>query len=160
MVCVQNTGSDIRFMNTNGALKAYKQVGVQSEVTLANPHRLVQMLLDGALDRIAVAKGHMARGEVAEKGSTISKTIAIVDGLRMSLDGESGGTIANNLDELYEYMGRRLLQANAEDNPALLDEVAALLGEIKSAWDAIPEAAMNVQTKVVNGTVAQVPAIG
>lgn len=147
-------------MNTRGALKAYKQVGVQNEVTLANPHRLVQMLLDGALDRIAIAKGYMARGDIAEKGSNISKAIAIVDGLRMSLDGESGGAIANNLDELYEYMGRRLLQANADDNPTLLDEVAALLGEIKSAWDAIPEAAMNVQTGVVNGTVAQVPAIG
>ena len=105
-------------MNTNGVLKAYKQVGVQNEVTLANPHRLVQMLLDGALDRIAIAKGHMARGEIAEKGGNISKAIAIVDGLRMSLNGESGGAIANNLDELYEYMGRRLLQANVDDNPA------------------------------------------
>lgn len=147
-------------MNKNGALKAYKQVGVQNEVTLANPHRLVQMLLDGALDRIAIAKGHMARGDIAEKGGNISKAIAIVEGLRMSLDGESGGAIANNLDELYEYMGRRLLQANVDDNPAVLDEVTALLGQIKSAWDAIPEAAMNVQTKVVHGTAEQVPAIG
>ena len=147
-------------MNTNGALKAYRQVGVQNEVTLANPHRLVQMLLDGALDRIAIAKGHMARGEIAEKGGNISKAIAIVDGLRMSLDRESGGAIVNNLDELYEYMGRRLLQANVDDNPAFLDEVAALLGEIKSAWDAIPEAAMNVQTTVANSAAARAPAIG
>ncbi len=147
-------------MNTNGALKAYKQVGVQNEVTLANPHRLVQMLLDGALDRIAIAKGHMARSEIAEKGGNISKAIAIVDGLRMSLDGKSGGAIANNLDELYEYMGKRLLQANVDDNPAFLDEVAVLLGEIKNAWDAIPEAAMNVQIKVAHGTAAHTPAIG
>ena len=147
-------------MNTHGALKAYNQVGVQSEVTLANPHRLVQMLLDGAVDRIAIAKGHMARGEIAEKGGNISKAMAIVDGLRMSLDMQAGGGIAQNLDDLYEYMARRLLQANVDDNPAFLDEVTTLLGEIRNAWDAIAEAAMNVQTKVAHGTAARAPAIG
>mgnify|MGYP002336209970 CR=1 FL=1 len=76
------------------ALQQYGQVGVQSGVACATPHRLIQMLFDGALDKLALARGHMQRGEVALKGSHIGWVISIIDGLRMSLDKEAGGEIA------------------------------------------------------------------
>lgn len=119
------------------ALRQYQQVKTGAAVETANPHRLIQMLFEGALERIANAKGHLQRGEVAQKGEQIGKAIGIVGGLRGSLNDEAGGEIARNLEALYEYMERRLLQANLESNPAILDEVAGLLREIKIAWDAI-----------------------
>lgn len=120
------------------ALQQYGEVSAQSGVVYATPHRLIQMLFDGALDKLALARGNMQRGEVALKGSHIGLAISIIDGLRMSLDKELGGDIATNLDALYDYMSRRLLAANIQNNPAYLDEVSALIKEVKSAWDAIP----------------------
>ena len=125
--------------NKDSMLNKYKQVGTQSGVASASPHRLIQMLMEGALEKINLAKGYMQRGEIALKGSHISWAISIIDGLRMSLDKEAGGEIAQNLDDLYDYMGRRLAEANLENNEAMLNEVAGLIIEIKSAWDAVPE---------------------
>ena len=117
----------------------YRQVAVQSGVAGANPHRLIQMLLAGALEKLAVAKGNMERGEIAEKGRNIGLAISIIDGLQGSLDHEKGGEIAQNLDGLYQYMALTLVQANTNNESAKLDEIAALLLEIKGAWDKIPE---------------------
>ena len=125
------------YAKNHGALRSYSDVHAQASVTDASPHHLVQLLLDGALDSIAMAKGHMQRGEVAAKGSALGKAISIMDGLRASLDHEQGGEIAQNLDGLYEYAELRLLQANLNNDPVRLDEVAKLLGEIRSAWQAI-----------------------
>ncbi len=125
--------------NKDSVLKQYKQVGAHSGVASASPHRLIQMLLEGALEKINLAKGYMERGDVALKGSHISWAISIIDGLRMSLDKESGGEIAQNLDDLYDYMGRRLAEASMENSVGMLNEVAGLLIEIKSAWDVVPD---------------------
>ncbi len=125
--------------HANTALHQYNAVGMETAVDAAGAHRLIEMLLQGALDRIAAAKGYMMRGEIANKGGSISRTLSIIDGLRMGLDKQAGGEMAQNLDDLYEYMGHRLVQANFKNDPALLDEVASLLREIKSAWIAIPD---------------------
>ena len=122
----------------NSAMKQYAQVGAQAAVGGVSRHRLIEMLFEGALDRIAAAKGHMARGEIAEKGATISRVADIIDGLRAGLDMNVGGDLARNLDDLYDYMGRRLVESNANNSPAILDEVAGLLREIQDAWSAIP----------------------
>jgi len=126
----------------NSALNAYSQTGVQSGA-YASPHRLIQMLLDGALDKISVAKGFMQRGQIAEKGSYISWSISIIAGLRTSLDPQKGGEIAANLEALYDYMERKLVLANARNDEAGLDEVIKLLREVKVAWDGIPDQMKN-----------------
>ena len=120
------------------ALDQYKAVGVQSGMTDATPHQMITMLLDGALDRIASAKGAIARNEVARKGELLGSAIAIIDGMRASLDYNSGGEIAANLGSLYDYIERRLLEANTSADIAILDEVGGLLKEIKSGWNSIP----------------------
>ena len=131
--------------NIGQALRQYRSVGVSSGVEGATPHRLVQMLLEGALARITAAHGCMARGELGCKGENVSMAIAILDGLRGSLDMEAGGEIATNLDALYEYMARRLFEANRLNKTEILDEVRALLHQIKDAWDAIRESAQAPQ---------------
>lgn len=116
------------------AVKAYGKVGAQSGIAYASPHRLILMLLEGALDKIANAKGHMSRGEIAQKGNFISWAVSIVGGLRASLDFDKGGELAANLEALYDYMERTLVIANAENNLDKLDEVSTLLNTIKEAW--------------------------
>jgi len=120
------------------AASQYGQVATTSEVNDASPHRLVQMLLEGALEKIATAKGHITRGEVCKRNANVTWAIGIINGLRMSLDKEAGGDIAQNLDDLYDYMCRRLLDATRDSDADALDEVTSLLLEIKSAWDALP----------------------
>lgn len=126
------------YAKSGKGIDQYRKVGVQTSVEAADPHRLIQMLMEGALEKIAKAKQFMAHRSVAEKGRHISWAISIIDGLRLSLDKEKGGEIAQNLDALYDYMTRRLVAANADNNPGYLDEVASLLQEIKVGWDAIP----------------------
>lgn len=125
-------------MNHMTALDQYKSVGVQSGLTDATPHQMIVKLLDGALDRIASAKGAFERNEVARKGELVGSAIAIIDGMRASLDYEAGGEIAANLGSLYDYMERQLLGANTAADVSKLDEVSALLREIKAGWDSIP----------------------
>jgi len=124
-------------MNAMTALKQYQTVNTQAQVFDASPHRLIQMLMEGGLSRLAQAKGAMERGQVALKGELLGKAIAIIGGLREGLDLRQGGELAANLDSLYEYMSSRLLQANRSNDVAIIDEVAGLLREVKSGWDGI-----------------------
>ena len=125
-------------MNARTALGAYKVTKNQSAIDDASPHQLITMLLEGALERVASASGAMGRGEIAVSGESIGKAIGIIDSLRVSLDREQGGQIADNLSALYDYMTRRLLEANATKDADMLGEVAGLLREIKVAWDQVP----------------------
>ncbi|MBX7272442.1 flagellar export chaperone FliS [Stutzerimonas chloritidismutans] len=124
-------------MNAMAAMRQYQQVGVKAQITEADPHRLIQMLMQGGLDRIAQAKGAMEREAYAEKGVLIGKAISIIGGLRDALDQDVGGELAANLDRLYEYMTMRLFEASRHNDVDKLNEVGKLLGEIKLAWDQI-----------------------
>jgi flagellar protein FliS len=140
---------------TQNAANHYSQVDTYTGVTGADSHRLVLMLLNGALSNIAVAKGSIERGDVPAKGEAIGQAISIVNGLRGSLDLKVGGELAENLDRLYEYMERRLLEANLRSDVAILEEVSSLLYEIKEGWEAIPpEVRANPSAAVATGEVA------
>ncbi len=134
------------YTNPRSPINQYAQVNAKSGVESASPHRLIQLLFDGALEKIAKAKGCMLRGEIACKGEQISKAISIVQGLQSSLDFEVGGELAKNLDDLYEHMQGQLLAANVNNESEKLDEVSDLLATIKNGWDGIsdqPDAGQN-----------------
>jgi len=103
----------------------------------ASPHGVVLMMLDGVLMRVATARGHIERGEVSAKAESLSRALAIVEALRLALDHERGGDIADNLGDLYEYVSLRITQANLHSSVQPLEEAAALLGEVRQAWAAI-----------------------
>jgi flagellar protein FliS len=125
-------------MNAFAAVNAYKDVGLQTSVMGADPHKLVAMLFQGALLTISEAKYEMQNRRTAAKGKAISKAIAIIgEGLQASLDLKAGGEIAQNLFDLYGYMTKRLVEANLNNDTAALDEVTRLLAEIQDAWNAI-----------------------
>lgn len=126
-------------INTMGnEVSHYSQVNNYTGVAGADPYQLVQLLLDGALGKIAVAKGFMERGETGRKGEVIGQAISIIGGLRSSLNLSAGGEIAVNLDNIYEYVERQLVQANLKNDVAIIGEVVTLLREIKAAWESIP----------------------
>ncbi|MGP0172410.1 flagellar export chaperone FliS [Pseudomonas sp. NCHU5208] len=126
-------------MNAMAALRQYQTVNTQAQAIEASPHRLIQMLMEGGLARIAQARGAMEREQTALKGELIGKSIAIIAGLRESLDHQQGGEVAGNLDNLYEYMINRLTEANVSNEPAILEEVSGLLRNVKAGWDAIAQ---------------------
>jgi flagellar protein FliS len=121
---------------------AYAKVGLETGVIAASPHKLIVMLFDGAIAAIRKAADQMAAGEIAAKGNSISKALMIIgSGLRASLNKETGGEIAANLDALYEYMTAQLLTANLHNKRELLDEVQGLLLDLRTSWEAIGTAA-------------------
>lgn len=145
------------FGSVKSGANAYAKVGVETGVLAASPHKLIVMLFDGALSSVLMAQQHMKSGNIEGKGMAISRAISIIDGgLRASLNKNSGGSLAQNLDALYEYMSRRLLEANLQNRPELLSEVYGLLQDIKSAWDAIePGAAAQVKPDIPQQQVPQ-----
>ncbi len=117
----------------------YSDVKAYTGLSDATPHQVVQQMLETMLTRVAQARGQMERGDTKAKNETISKALAIVEALVLNLDRERGGTIASNLEQLYDYISRTLLTANLENRVELLSEAAMLISEIKSGWDAIGE---------------------
>jgi flagellar protein FliS len=121
----------------NSKLAAYQSVSVHGNVAAADPHRLVQMLMDGVMERLAIAKACIERGEIAKKAKLLHSCVTLLGELRGSLNLQNGGELARNLSELYDYMVRQLLRANLNSDVEYIKEVSSLLGEVRSAWVAI-----------------------
>lgn len=122
--------------NPQEALKQYRQLGIESEVNNASPHRLIQLLFEGALGRLAAAQGAIERGDMAVKGESLGKAIDIVGGLRSSLDMDEG-ELSGRLDQLYEYINLTLLEASRQNDVEKVNEAIQLLKTVKSGWDEI-----------------------
>jgi flagellar protein FliS len=135
----------------NSKIAAYQSVVAHGGVADEDPHRLVLMLFDGVLERLAQARGCLerkARGDIAKKAQLLTQCMQIIGELRGSLNLADGGALAQNLSDLYEYMLRQLLRANAENDLERIREVGALLTEIRGAWVAIaPELRRGVAAK-------------
>ena len=129
-------------MHPMRALRQYQKVNSHAQVSEATPHRLVQLLMEGGLDRMAQAKGAISRGDVAQKGLLLGKAVDFIGGLREGLDKSKAPDPEDieRLDSLYAYMATRLTEANRHSDPAIIDEVAQLLITVKSGWDAIAAA--------------------
>lgn len=135
-------------MYTASGTKAYAQVSIESGVMSANPHQLIEMLFDGANGALVRARLFMQQGDIVAKGEAISKAINIIDnGLKAGLDQENGGEIATNLSALYDYMIRRLLQANLRNDCQAIEEVEGLLGNIAEAWKQISPKASSQESR-------------
>ena len=127
-------------MNTQSQkskLAAYRSISAQGAVAGADSHALVQMLMDAAVERMTSARACVERGEIALKAKLLHSAVVLIAELRGSLDLEKGGELAQNLSDLYEYMARRLIQANLASDVGAITEVLGLLGEVRSAWVAI-----------------------
>ncbi|MAJ70891.1 MAG: flagellar export chaperone FliS [Alteromonadaceae bacterium TMED7] len=122
-------------------INAYRKGNLKQDIANADPHKLTLMLMQGALDRIAYAKGAMERREYELKSQYISRVTAILINLRDTLDLKLGGETAENLFALYDFMIERLNDAHIKNDLKMLDEVTNLLVPIRDAWVQIPEEA-------------------
>lgn len=126
------------FTASTSPAQAYSNVGVETGVMAANPHKLILMLFDGALLAIATATHALEESNIPAKGAAVSKAIDIVgSGLKASLDFNAGGDLAARLAALYDYVCERLLHANSNNDKAALAECAHLLSELRNAWQEI-----------------------
>lgn len=125
-------------MNGRLAIDSYSNMGAYGQVEQADGHELIRLLYVTLITRISEAKHCIEVDNINEKIVKLTKALNILDGLRMALNHEEGGEISANLDDLYDYMQRQLVQANAHNDIEILDEVKGLVEEIKSAWVLIP----------------------
>jgi flagellar secretion chaperone FliS len=119
------------------SLAAYQSVSVHGSVANADPHRMVQMLMDATAERLVTARGCIERGEIPRKAKLLHSCVTLIAELRGSLNMTEGGPLAQNLSALYDYMARQLLMANVESDTHKINEVLGLLNEIRGAWIAI-----------------------
>ena len=120
-------------------INAYKKGNIKQDISQADPHKLTLMLMQGALDRMAYAKGCIERKDYEGKSEHLSRANAIVMNLRDTLDMEMKSEVSENLYSLYDYMIQRLIDANVQNNLKIMDEVINLMLPIKNAWAEIPE---------------------
>lgn len=121
-------------------IKAYKSVGIKDDLAVADPHRIIQLLMQGSLENMAKAKGAMERKDFAEKSRTVSKAMSIISALQNSLDMAAGGEVSENLWSLYDFMVNHLMHTSRENSTVKVDDVIEIMIKIKSGWDAIPVA--------------------
>ncbi|MBY4675933.1 flagellar export chaperone FliS [Marinobacterium arenosum] len=121
------------------ALKQYQSVDLKASVATASPHKLILMLFNGALEALAKARGAIERNDIEGRTKQLNKSTDIVMGLRDMLDHEKGGEVAANLDALYDYIVRTMLQANRENSAEKVQEVMDLLLTVKQGWEEMPD---------------------
>jgi flagellar protein FliS len=120
--------------------KAYQDVAVQTAVGTADPHRMVLMLYDGAIEAMRLAEAHMGTRRVVARCEALGKAVRIVEeGLKASVDRKVGGVLAERLVALYDYTTMRLLQANLRNDQKALAEARTLLIDLRSAWAQIAQ---------------------
>ena len=124
-------------MSHHAYASQYRQTAVSSAVLEADPHRLVALMFAGVRERLQLAAACIDAGNVARKGQAITEASTIVAHLDSSLNMDAGGEIAQNLSALYDYIQRRLLDANVHNDTAALRECDALVADIETAWNAI-----------------------
>lgn len=119
-------------------INPYQKAAAEIGVAAADPHQLIGMLFDGFATAVAEARGAMRRHDVGSKCTAIARAVRIVDeGLRGGLDVKAGGALARNLGGLYDYVVKRLTEANLRNDESALEECLRLMQPIHEAWTAI-----------------------
>ncbi|SBS25519.1 Flagellar protein FliS [Marinomonas aquimarina] len=126
-------------MYAKKGIQAYKRDSISADLTEATPHRVIQLLMQGVLEKTAQGKGYIERRDIEGKAEALSRASAIINALRGALDREVNPELCDNLDSLYEYMIGLIAEASVTMNVEKLDEVIKLMLTIKSAWDQISE---------------------
>lgn len=133
-----------------GAAQQYQNVNNTSEVLDADPHRLIQLLMEAMLTRLAQAKFAIENNDMENKANLLGRVWDILSTLQGSLDVEKGGEVAENLERMYEYMSNRLFEASSENNPEIISEVIKLMLTVKEGWDGIREEYLNAAGEVAS----------
>ena len=113
------------------------QIYRKTNVVTADPKRLVLMCYEGAIDCLKIGKQKLTEKDYEGKGKNIAKARDIISELKSSLNFEQGGTIAANLDSLYNFMLKRIMEADLENDVQAFEDVIGILVDLESAWEEI-----------------------
>lgn len=120
------------------AAMAYRTVGAESSIVDASPHRLIELLFDGLEQSLQAASGALARGDMAQKGMQLMRSVRFLEeGLKGGLNDAQGGDLAVRLRSLYDYCINRLTMANLRNDGAAIAEVASLIAPVAQSWKEI-----------------------
>ncbi|WP_418358469.1 MULTISPECIES: flagellar export chaperone FliS [Shewanella] len=122
-----------------GSLQSYRKVSIESEIAVASPHRIIQMMFAGGLERLAQSRYAIEHQNMIDKGIFIGKAIGIINGLNSSLNMDEGGEIAGNLSQLYDFILLKITEANLNNDVKAIDDAMSVLRTLKEGWDAIPQ---------------------
>ena len=123
---------------THSAIQQYRRMDTCGVVETANPHKLIELLFGGLKDALNGVNRAIESGNMADKAMALGKSLDVLQTLQMSLDPEGGGSIASNLKRLYDYMERRLTEANLHNDVMAVEELLDLAETLRVAWDSIP----------------------
>lgn len=123
----------------NKFVQQYANNYVETAVSEASPHKLVEMLYEGALKNLNLSKVFIEQKNYEKKAEFVNKALAILNSLRAGVDVEKGGEVAENLYGLYDYCYRRTLEASAKNDAEIVIEVIDHIKTLSEAWKAMPE---------------------
>ncbi len=132
----------------------WKDAYFESKILTADPARLIGLLYEAAIDSVSAARHHLAAGDVAARSAAISRATAIICELGRSLDHDRGGSISRSLGELYEYLQRRLLEANLKQAEEPLAEALGLLSTLAEAWGGVQAQIAHAEAAAVESEAA------
>ena len=119
------------------AMKAYQSAELDSQCEVSGKRDLVIMMYDAAIDAIKLARQHALRQEKRSVSASTSRALSILAALRETLDRHQGGSVAEHLDDFYQFLMRRLVRAGGLNSTDDLAECEDLLGQVREAWAAI-----------------------
>jgi len=119
------------------AYHQYHAVNLDAQTARASPVELVLVLMDGLLEEIVRARGHIEAGRFEQKASSLDRCVEILNGLSSSLDTDAGGEVVANLGRLYDFCAWRLYNAGFTLDTRTLDEVTGLLTTLKGGWEGV-----------------------
>lgn len=128
------------YMYKSKGIQAYRKDSIKSDLASADPHRVIQLLMQGALEKLALGKGCIERSDWEGKAAALTRASEIINALRDALDRDVNPELVDNLESLYEYMIVRITEASIAKDTSILDQVMGLLLQIKGAWDQISNA--------------------
>jgi len=116
-------------MNRPDLLKKYQEMEIQT----SSPEKLILLLYDEAIKCLNQVKTKLGGENIEEVNRLFLKTQKIIRELTCSLNLEVG-EVSIRWCSLYEYIYQRLIQANIEKNPRIIEEVLSLLRPLREAW--------------------------
>ncbi|TYL47150.1 flagellar export chaperone FliS [Marinomonas sp. IMCC 4694] len=127
-------------MYKSKGIQAYRKDSIKSDLASADPHRVIQLLMQGALEKLALGKGCIERSDLAGKADALTRAVEIINALRDALDRDVNPELVDNLESLYDYMVVRITEASVQKDTSIIEQVMGLILQIKGAWDQISSA--------------------
>lgn len=120
-------------------IKQYQGADKNARLLEADPHQIILMLMDGVLERMAIAKGCIERDDIQGKSNAINRAVSLISGLQGSLDFDAEPQVSQSFDNFYDLMTRRLIEASASRDVVIINELIDLFVPLRDAWRDMPE---------------------